>query len=142
MSRAAIALLGVGWVVFSVIADPSIGGVIEPSNKYGTCENPTDVDTKKCEGQTGNCYNVELNVCAAYATNCPGGGVATQSGKPIMYKQYGTCTGAGSTSDKCPQCAYFYCGQAKLWAQAGCPADVNPACTVAVGRANVCDPNK
>jgi hypothetical protein len=132
------------WTPLFIIAAlvcPSIGGVVENQNKYGMCDDPKDVDDKKCAGQSGNCYNVALNKCASYATNCPGGGVATKSGKPIQFKQYGTCTGEGMTGDKCPKCAFFYCALAKLWRAPGCPGDVAAACTVAVGRANVCDPN-
>jgi hypothetical protein len=73
MSRTGFGLLMVSWVVFAALACPSIGGVVEGLDKYGTCENPTDVDNKTCEGQSGNCYNVELNVCSSYASNCPGG---------------------------------------------------------------------
>lgn len=130
------ALLALALIMMSRLQ----GGVVEPENKYGACDNPTNVPEKKCQGVPGNCYGVELNHCSSYATNCPGGGVATQSGKPTQFKLYGNCDGAGGTSDECPKCAFFYCAKAKLWAALACPDGDEPACIVAVGLANSCDP--
>ena len=121
---------------------PLIGALIEPTNKYGDCDGAVAQPSEKCNGQQGNCYGPPLGQCYNYGSlTCPGnGGANTRSGKQTQSKQYGLC-GSGTSTDSCNKCAWFYCAQANLWAAANCPKDVAPACAVAVGRANSCNPN-